>query len=393
MKKKVIFFIGGLNYGGMERVIFIAEKLLRDIYDIKIVTLYQENADYEVKKEYYNLNVPPSKNKLKIFIKRLIGTIKMKKELKPDVVFSFGMYLNYLNIISDFFILQKIKKIVGIRSYDWLLYPFFNKKIDKWIIKKADKVNSVSKEIAKKAEEVWKIDKNKNNVIYNPYNIEEIEKKSKEKIDDFNFDDTYYYIVTAGRLVDQKGFNHLIRAINEVINIKHEIKIKVLILGNGSRKKDLENMIMEYDLQDTIILLGGKKNPLKYMKKANLYVMSSLNEGFPNALAEAMCVGTPVVTVNCKSGPLELLNEGKFIYENKDFYICDYGILSKELIADKDYSKKIISAEEKALSESILFAYTHREKMQELAIKARNNMYKYNYEIFKKLLINEFEDK
>lgn len=391
MKKKVVFFIGGLNYGGMERVVFIAEKLLRDIYDIKIVTLYQENADYEVKKEYYNIDIPPSKNKLKIFIRRLIGTIKMKKELKPDIVFSFGMYLNYLNIISDFFGLQKTKKIVGIRSYDWLLYPFFNKKIDKWIIKKADKVNSVSKEIAEKAEEVWKIDKNKNNVIYNPYNIEEIEEKSKEKIDDFIFDDDYYYIVTAGRLVDQKGFNHLIRAINEVININHEIKIKVLILGNGSRKKDLENMIMKYNLQDTVILLGGKKNPLKYMKKANLYVMSSLNEGFPNALAEAMCIGTPIVTVNCKSGPLELLNEEKFIYKNEDFYICDYGILSKELVPDKNYSKKNISLEEKALSKAILYAYNHKEKMQELAIKAKENMKKYNYDIFKENLIKELE--
>ena len=90
-KKKVVFFIGGLNFGGMERVVFIAKELLENNYDIKIVTLYQNMADYEAKTEYYDLGVRPSKEKVLTFIKRFIGTIRMKKELKPDIVFSFGM--------------------------------------------------------------------------------------------------------------------------------------------------------------------------------------------------------------------------------------------------------------------------------------------------------------
>ena len=68
MKKKLVLFIGGLNFGGMERVAFIAKELLAKEYDVTIVTLYQQSADYEIKEEYYNLNVPPSNKKIVTFI-------------------------------------------------------------------------------------------------------------------------------------------------------------------------------------------------------------------------------------------------------------------------------------------------------------------------------------
>ncbi|MDQ9789567.1 hypothetical protein RFZ51_15835, partial [Acinetobacter baumannii] len=84
-----------------------------------------------------------------------------------------------------------------------------------------------------------------------------------------------------------------------------------------------------------------------------------------NALSEAMCIGTPVVAVNCKSGPLELLNENKeFFYDDSDYYICDYGILTKEMIPDYQYSVKEINIAEYALANAICYAYCHQEKMK-----------------------------
>ena len=381
LKKKLVFFIGGLNFGGMERVVFIAKELLEKEYDVKIATLYQESADYEVKEEYYNLNVPPSNKKMVTMIKRLFRTIKMKRKLKPDIVFSFGMYLNYLNILSNYMVKNKPTTIVGIRSYDWLIEPFFSTKIDKWIMKHADKVNSVSNLIAKDAEKIWKIPKEKNIVIYNPYDIEAISKKSLEPIDDFEFNSKKYYIITMGRLADQKGYNHLIRAFSEVV--KKYDNMELLILGNGDQKEKLEEMIDSYELKEKIKLLGGKKNPYKYVKRANLYVLSSLTEGFPNALSEAMCVGTPVVSVNCKSGPSEILFENnEFTYGDEDFYIGDYGILSREIMADKQYIKKELSLSEKSLAQAIIFAYENKEKMDNIAINAKKHMEKYTYQKF-----------
>lgn len=385
MKKRVVLFIGGLNFGGMERVVFVAKKLLDKEYDVKIVTLYQVEADYEAKEEYYNLDVPPSNNKIWTFIKRFIKTIKMKIKLKPDIVFSFGMYLNYLNILSNFMIIKKPVTIVGIRSYDWLTEPFFTSKIDKWIMNHANKINSVSKLIAKDAEMIWKIPREKNVVIYNPYDIDFIAEKSVELVDDFIFDSNKYYVITMGRLSDQKGYNNLIRAFSYVVK-KHK-NIELIILGNGYRKNDLEMMIQSYDLEQSIKLLGGKSNPYKYVKKANLYVLSSLTEGFPNALSEAMCIGTPVVSTNCKSGPSEILvKNSDFEYGNEKFYVGDYGILSKEMEPDKKYIKKELSLGEESLAEAICFAYENREKMESIAVEAKKHMELFSYDRFYKKL-------
>lgn len=381
MKKKLVFFIGGLNFGGMERVVFIANELLKEDYDIKIVTLYQDNADYEKSNEYYNLNVPPSKKKVLTFIKRFIRTIKMKNELKPDIVFSFGMYLNYLNILSKILKKSKEETIVGIRSYDWLTEPFVNKKIDSWIMMHADKINSVSKLIANDAEKIWGIPKEKNIVIYNPYNIHEIEEKAKEDIDDFEFNEDKYYIITMGRLSNQKGYNHLIRAFNQVSQKYNNVQL--IILGNGDKKNDLKKMIEDYNLCSRVFLLGGKNNPYKYVKKANLYVLSSLTEGFPNALCEAMCIGTPVVSVNCKSGPSEILVKRENVqFKNSSFYIGDYGILSKELIKDANYERKEISESEESLASAIEFAIENDKEVKKISSCGKKHMEDFSYDKF-----------
>ena len=391
LKKKIVFFIGGLNFGGMERVIFIAKELLEVDYDIQIVTLYQTEADYEKKDEYYNLDIPPSSKKIRTFCRRLVKTVKMKRQLKPDKVFSFGMYLNYLNILSNYFVKRKPKTIVGIRSYDWLVDPFFQASIDKWIMQHADKVNSVSKLIAKDAEKIWKIPLSRNQVIYNPYDINYIQELSEKDIDDFQFEPGKYYFVTMGRLSDQKGYGHLIRAFAEVVN-KYK-NVRLLILGNGNRRIDLERMIQQYGLEQYAFLPGGKENPYPYVRKANAYVMSSITEGFPNALSEAMCIGTPVISVNCKSGPSEILFESfDSIDENQEFWIADFGILTKEMMMDREYIKKELSLEEKSLAEAMLFAYEHDEYMTELAQKAKEHMKEFNYVRFKEAFINALEE-
>lgn len=376
--KKLVILINGLRYGGMERVAFIMKELLSKDFEITIVTQFQNNSEYEIKSEYYNLNVSTSFNKFanffKItFIKRLIKCIKMKKELKPDYVFSLGMYSNYLNVFSNFFMFRKPKIITGIRSYDWLTIPFINKKLDKFVMNKFDYISSVSKLIALDAEKYWNIPLQNNYVIYNPYNINYIEKKSYEKVDDFEFDKDCFYLITIGRLVDQKGFNHLIRVVSEVIDINP--KIKLLILGTGPQRDKIFNMIKDYKKEKDIFLLGGKKNPYKYIKHCNLYILSSHYEGFPNALCEAMCVGIPVISVNCKSGPSEILVDKNDInYNNDDYYIGNYGIITKEMNIDYQYDIKKLSESEKSLKKAIIYCYNNKNIIRNISKKAKKHM-------------------
>lgn len=390
-KKKLVLFTGGLNFGGMERVIFIARDLLNKEYDIKIVTLYQTEADYEARDEYYNLNVPPSSKKIITFLKRFVKTIRMKKDLRPDMVFSFGMYLNYLNVLSNYFIVKKPTTIVGIRSYDWLTDPFLRSNTDKWIMQHANKVNSVSKMIAKDAERIWGIPLDKNQVIYNPYDVNDIIRKAEEDINDFDFDTSKYYFITMGRLSDQKGYGHLIRAFSKVSG--KYANTRLLILGNGDRREKLIEMIREYDLEEKVLLLGGKNNPYRYVKKSNIYVMSSVSEGFPNALSEAMCIGTPVISVNCKSGPSEILFDTFHpLDESSKFWIADYGLLTKEMTMDKEYVKQDISPAEESLADAMIFAYEHDDYVKNLAIKAQKHMENYSYSRFKESFIKALEE-
>jgi len=168
----------------------------------------------------------------------------------------------------------------------------------------------------------------------------------------------------------------------------------LLILGNGEKKTELQNMIEMYGLKKSVKLLGGKSNPYKYVKRANLYVLSSLAEGFPNALSEAMCIGTPVVSVNCKSGPAEILFENDdFKYDNNNnFYIGDYGILSREIQEDNLYIKKETTLCEKSLADAICYAYENNKQMHNISLKAKKHMEKFTYDKFYETLKKILEE-
>lgn len=389
MKKKLILFISTLKFGGMERVVLLINKLLKDTYDIKIVTIYETTADYDIDFEVYNLNIPPREGKISKIIdtvKRVKAFRKMKSKLKPDVIISFGMYCNYLNAISKN---DDTKVIISIRSYDWFTKPLLTNTLDKCIVKRADSINSVSKVIAKGAEKYWNISINKNRVIYNPYNISEIKNQSLEVIDDANFDNEMFNIVSVGRLVDQKGFNHLIKAFSLVL--KDNPNTQLFIIGNGEKRQKLQNLIHNLKLKDKVHLLGGKKNPYKYMKRADLYVLSSLNEGFPNAMVEAMCVGTPILATDCKSGPREILSLQDYNKVATDIELCDYGVLIPKMSGSLNYNADIIEACDIKLAEGIKYMIKDRYIRHKLSESGKERVEQFSYEKFKVNLIDEIE--
>lgn len=388
MKKKLVFFIGGMNFGGMERVVFIASELLKNNYEITIVTLYKTSADYNIGNNIYDLNVPPCSgkvNKVIQFFKRLYMTKKMKIELNPDIVYSFGMYSNYLNALTH----KKEKIIMGIRSYDWLSKPFVTSKLDKYIVSKFDSINSVSELIAVDAERYWKIPQEENMVIYNPYNIDFIQKKAMENIDDFVFDKRCFYYITMGRLSYQKAFDHLLYAFS-IVNKKYD-NTRLIIMGNGENLGQLKKIRDSLNLKDKVFFIGGKNNPYKYVKKADVYVLSSYTEGFPNALVEAMCIGTPVVSVNCKSGPAEIFRYNKI--KSKDssslFEICECGILTNEMIDESRTGR--YQQSEISLAQGMIVLYENSDLRNRLRDNALKRVCDFDYDTFKEKMIYEIE--
>lgn len=112
-------------------------------------------------------------------------------------------------------------------------------------------------------------------------------------------------IVACGRLTEQKGYTYLLEAIGNVL--KKE-KVYLWILGEGPLRAYLERYSAKLNVSEYVTFLGFKDNPECYMHAADIFVLSSLFEGFGNVIVEAMTCGTPVIASDCPHGPAEIIN-------------------------------------------------------------------------------------
>ena len=116
-------------------------------------------------------------------------------------------------------------------------------------------------------------------------------------------------ILGIGRLGRAKDFPTLLHAF---ALLRRDRPCRLMILGQGRQAGKLLSLAAELGIQDDFALPGFVKNPYAYLSRAKLFVLSSLWEGCPNALVEALAVGTPAVSTDCPSGPREILGEGRY---------------------------------------------------------------------------------
>lgn len=147
-------------------------------------------------------------------------------------------------------------------------------------------------------------------VVDNPTVAASIQGLALAKIEeDWFADSTVPVILSAGRLRKQKDFETLLRAF-ALVRVKQACRL--VILGEGSERRRLEELIEQLGLRGEALLPGHRPNPFAYMRRAALFVLSSRFEGSPNVLIEALAVGVPVVATDCHSGPREILEDGAY---------------------------------------------------------------------------------
>ncbi len=150
--------------------------------------------------------------------------------------------------------------------------------------------------------------------IYNLLPIERIKALSQEPC---NLEFNKFTVLSVGRLTRQKGYERLISAVKSLAEEGYSLDL--CLIGDGEERDDLLKHIEDEKISN-VKLLGKKLNPYPYMKNADLYVCSSLYEGYNLTVAEALILGTPVLSTDC-TGPKEILDNGKYglVVDNSEF--------------------------------------------------------------------------
>ena len=311
MKKDVTLFINSLTSGGAERVVSVViNELIEQGISVELFCIENDHA-YTIPKEV-NVIYLSSLTKHDSSLKKLLYlpylALKLKKEIKRKNITLIQSHIyraNFINLLSKFFGAKHRVEVVEVTSINNLIEGNFSKRINfsliKLLYKHADLV--IFKAERMRAEFLKNVPYSKENVVINnPYNIEKIKSMSQEPTDDFKFEKEKQYLVTVGRLHKEKGLQSLIESLLDL-----DKTIELLIIGEGEEHTYLTELAQSLQLEQRVHLLGKKNNPFQYVANADIFVLPSHGEGFPNVLVEAMICSTAVISTDCISGPREIL--------------------------------------------------------------------------------------
>lgn len=174
----------------------------------------------------------------------------------------------------------------------------------------ADGIVTVSKGVADDFAATVGIDRARIDTIYNPVVTEAVLEQARQPaFHPWLGDGGAPVVVAIGRLTPQKDFPTLIRAI-DLVRMRHPVRL--LLLGEGPLRGELQSLVHELDLQALVDLPGFVDNPHAILARADLFVLSSLWEGLPTVLIEALAAAVPVISTDCPSGPAEILLDGQY---------------------------------------------------------------------------------
>ncbi|WP_373708636.1 glycosyltransferase [Kaistella sp.] len=302
MKKiSILFILPDLETGGAERIVTtIANHLPREKFEAKILLLRKEGGYLEFLNddvEIIDIKTPRIRHSLKPILQEI-------RKRKPDIVFSgFGEVNAYLALFIKFF--PKIKFIARetnvvsqhvTRKEIRFFYKFYNN-YHRIICQSNDMRNDLI--------ENFKIKKEKLIKINNPVDFEFINEKLAVSEKPETFKDDFKNVVAIGNLSSRKGFDNLLKVFS---HLKNE-NILLHILGDGRDKDLLHQMKTDLGLEN-VIFHGQQKNPYQFLKFADLFILSSRYEGFPNVLLEAGACGIYSLANNCPGGITEIIQPG-----------------------------------------------------------------------------------
>ncbi|MGD8189488.1 glycosyltransferase [Brevibacillus ginsengisoli] len=313
---KVMCIVPNLSGGGAERVVVT---LLRHFDRSRIEPIL---LALDLKGPYVK-DIPTDIHVNHLHVKRVRHAwLKMIREINrinPDVIFSTMDYMNFAVLAARRFYRKGTKLIIREANTArsalaalpplkrWLfktLYQLLYPKADMIITQSVGMYDDLLNFLPALAEQQVK-------QIYNPLDLGAVTRQALMLPCTWSRPGGKQ-IVAAGRLTYQKGFDLLLHALRQVIN--HRQDVQLTILGEGPLRNELESLAVSLDLAQHVTFAGFQENPHRYMLHADLFVLSSRWEGFPNIVLEALACGCPVVATDCPSGPREILQDNRYGY-------------------------------------------------------------------------------
>ena len=330
-QKKLILFMPSIEGGGVEKNLFIISNYLTNkINDISLITI-SNNFKKKFNKKIRFISLKSNYwdtigRRKKFLLSLLLLTIEILKDRNILVLcFQGNLYCTLLCKIFRIKIIVRSNSAPEGWSQGIIKYYFF-----KTIFRFADKIIVNSYEFKKRFKNKFNLE---TTCIYNPLNKNEIIKKSKIK-NTIKFNKKKLNIINVGRYTDQKDQLTLLKAINL---IKDQVDIKLLIVGRGIKKNDLISYINLNNLKNNVQLVNFTKNPFNLIRSSDLFILTSLYEGLPNVLLEALTLKKFIISTDCPTGPKEILLNGK---AGNLFKPGDYKQLSKLIINYKNNKVK-----------------------------------------------------
>jgi glycosyltransferase involved in cell wall biosynthesis len=298
-RKRVLFLINSLTGGGAERVMCTLlrhSEAEREEFDMTLALLDDEPA----------ANSPPDwvdvrqLDSRKQLARSVVEARKLIAAVKPDVTVSFLTRANLSNVLN-----ARGPCIISERAHTATHFGHdakgaVSKALVRTLYPRATKVIAVSEGVAEGVRE-FGVRLDRIVTIPNPVDFDVILAKAEEppalKLE-------APYILAAGRLTSTKDFDLLIRAY-----AASGVAPNLVIAGEGELREQLMTTARECGVEGRVLMPGFIANPYPLMRHAQMYVLSSKSEGFPNALVESMALGLPVIATNSPSGPSEILAE------------------------------------------------------------------------------------
>jgi N-acetylgalactosamine-N,N'-diacetylbacillosaminyl-diphospho-undecaprenol 4-alpha-N-acetylgalactosaminyltransferase len=366
MKKKIAIFTYSLEGGGAERTVAnLLDSLDRNKYDIHLI-LMNTNIMYVIppdQKIHFIAKANPYEQDVFKFLKMpwyAFCLARYCRKEKIQLIFSVMNRPNMIATMAKKWFGLKAKVIISEQFYTPYLYNrnTYGGKFKVWLLKKcyvaADCIMPNSRGTIKALQQQFNINTDYE-LIKNPTNVKEIIALKNEAIEEaIDFKKFTFINVSAFR--PEKNHNLIL---NAVAKLSHR-DFQLVFIGKGPLLNEVKIKVKELGLERKVFFIPFTNNPFKYLYQSSCFILSSFAEGFPNILIESMVCELPIISVDCKTGPRELLAPKTDIetkISNGKFEIAEYGLL-----CEVDSISSLVSAMEWAMDNS--------EKLKIFSLKA-----------------------